>query len=71
MSRDPADDGEDGDGTMKAKAIRTIGTTVVERAIGQQPGRWRAMSAAVFAGAATAAATYHLLRNVDDDGEDD
>lgn len=56
---------------MKAKAIRTIGTTVVERAIGQQPGRWRAMTAAMFAGAATAAATYHLLRGVDDDGDGD
>jgi hypothetical protein len=53
---------------MNARAIRTIGTTVVERAMGQQPGRVRAMAAAVIAGAATAAATYHLLRNVDGDG---
>lgn len=52
---------------MKATAIRTLGTTVVERAVGQQPGRFRAMAAAMFAGAATAAATYHLLRNVDGD----
>jgi hypothetical protein len=56
---------------MKGKAIRSIGTTVVERAIGHKPGRWRAMSAAMFAGAATAAATYHLLRNVDDGDDDD
>jgi hypothetical protein len=52
---------------MKATAIRTLGTAVVERAVGQQPGRVRAMAAAMFAGAATAAATYHLLRNVDGD----
>jgi hypothetical protein len=54
---------------MKATAIRTIGTTVVERATGGQPGRARAMAAAVFAGAATAAATYKLLRG--GGGDDD
>ncbi|MBV9604757.1 MAG: hypothetical protein JO027_06610 [Solirubrobacterales bacterium] len=48
---------------MKAAAIRNIGTTVVERAMGQQPGRTRAITAAVVAGAATAAATYKLLRS--------
>jgi hypothetical protein len=48
---------------MKGAAIRSIGNTVVERAIGQQPGRSRAMVAAMFAGAATAAATYKLLRS--------
>jgi hypothetical protein len=47
---------------MKATAIRTLGTTVVERVAGQQPGRVRAMTAAIFAGAATAAVTYRLLR---------
>ena len=56
---------------MKGKAIRSIGTTVVERAIGQQPGRTRAMTAAMFAGLATAAATYKLLRSADGgDGDD-
>ena len=50
-------------------AIRSIGTTAFERAIGQQPGRRRAMTAAMFAGLATAAATYKLLRSAD--GGDD
>lgn len=52
---------------MKGAAIRTIGTTVVERATGGQPGRARAMAAAMFAGAATAAATYKLLRSAGGD----
>ena len=51
-------------------AIRSIGTTAFERAIGQQPGRTRAMTAAMFAGLATAAATYKLLRSAGGDGED-
>jgi hypothetical protein len=51
---------------MKGAAIRSLGTTVVERAIGQQPGRTRALTAAMFAGVATAAATYKLLRSADD-----
>jgi hypothetical protein len=55
---------------MKATAIRSLGTTFVERALGQQPGRRRAMTAAVFAGAAAAAATYRLLRSTES-GEDD
>ena len=55
---------------MKAAAIRTLGTTVVERAVGGQPGRTRAMAAAVFAGAATAAATYKLLRSGGDDDDE-
>ncbi len=55
---------------MKGAAIRSLGTTAVERAMGQQPGRSRAMVAAMFAGVATAAATYKLLRSADggDDG---
>jgi hypothetical protein len=52
---------------MKAKAIRSVGTAVVERAVGQQPGRTRAMAAAMFAGLATAAATYKLLRSGGDE----
>ena len=48
---------------MKGAAIRSLGTTAVERAMGGQPGRTRAMAAAVVAGAATAAATYKLLRS--------
>ena len=48
---------------MKGAAIRSIGTTVVERAVGQQPGRTRSMTAAMFVGLATAAATYKLLRS--------
>ena len=54
---------------MKGRAIRSLGTTVVERAMGQQPGRARAMTAAMFAGVAAAAATYKLLRSAD--GDDD
>jgi hypothetical protein len=54
---------------MKGMAIRTLGTTVVERVAGGQPGRARAVAAAVVAGAATAAATYKLLRSGGD--EDD
>jgi len=56
---------------MKATAIRSIGTTVVERAMGRQPGRRRAMTAAMFAGLTTAAATYRLLRSGGDDDEDE
>jgi hypothetical protein len=52
---------------MKATALRTIGSTVAERAMGQQPGRTRAIAAAVFAGVATAAATYKLLRSAGGD----
>lgn len=55
---------------MKAAAIRSLGTTVVERAMGRQPGRTRAMTAAMFAGVATAAATYKLLRSAEG-GDDD
>ena len=44
------------------KAIRSIGSTVLERASGGQPGRMRAAVAAVVVGAGTAAATYKLLR---------
>ena len=56
---------------MKGTAIRTLGTTVLERATGGQPGRARSLAAAVFAGAAAAAATYKLLRStsVGDDGD--
>ena len=53
---------------MKGTAIRMLGTTVAERVTGGQPGRARAMTAAMFAGAATAAATYKLLRS---GGQDD
>lgn len=56
---------------MKAKAIRSLGTTAVERAMGQQPGRTRAMTAAMFAGVATAAATYKLLRSAGGDDEEE
>ncbi len=54
---------------MKGTAIRSLGTTVVERAMGHQPGRTRAMTAAMFAGLATAAATYKLLRSAGGDDE--
>jgi hypothetical protein len=56
---------------MKGTAIRSLGTTVVERALGQQPGRSRAMTAAMFAGFATAAATYKLLRSAESGDDDD
>jgi hypothetical protein len=56
---------------MKGTAIRSIGNTVVERALGQQPGRTRAMTAAMFAGFATAAATYKLLRSAEGGDDED
>ena len=56
---------------MKGKAIRSLGTTAVERAMGQQPGRTRAMTAAMFASLATAAATYKLLRSAEGGDDDD
>ena len=56
---------------MKGMAIRSIGNSVVERAMGQQPGRGRAMTAAMFAGVATAAATYKLLRSAGGDEDDE
>jgi hypothetical protein len=56
---------------MKGTAIRTLGTTVAERITGGQPGRMRAMAAAVFAGAAAGAATYKLLRSGGGGDDDD
>ena len=56
---------------MKGTAIRTLSTTVAERITGGQPGRMRAMAAAVFAGAAAGAATYKLLRSGGGDDNDD
>jgi hypothetical protein len=47
---------------MKAAAFRTVGTVVAERAVGEGPGRARALGAAMVAGVATAALTYRLLR---------
>jgi hypothetical protein len=55
---------------MKGAALRSIGTTLVERVSGGQPGRTRAITAAMFAGFATAAATYKLLRSGGDDDDD-
>ncbi len=56
---------------MKGTAIRTLGTTVAERVAGGQPGRMRAMAAAVFAGAAAGAATDSLLRSGGGGDDDD
>jgi hypothetical protein len=56
---------------MKGTAIRTLGTTLAERVTGGQPGRMRAMAAAVFAGAAAGAATYKLLRSGGGDDDDE
>ena len=56
---------------MKGTAIRALGTAAVERAMGQQPGRTRAMTAAMFAGLATAAATYKLLRSAGGGDDED
>ena len=55
---------------MNATALRTLGSTVAERAMGEQPGRMRAIAAAMVAGVATAAATYKLLRSAGGDDED-
>jgi hypothetical protein len=41
-----------------------------ERLSGERPGRWRAIAAAIVAGAATAMLVYRLLRsNPEGDGE--
>jgi hypothetical protein len=56
---------------MKGMAIRSLGTTFAERVTGGQPGRGRAMTAAMFAGVAAAAATYKLLRSGGDDDDDE
>jgi hypothetical protein len=56
---------------MKGTAIRSLGTTFAERVTGGQPGRGRAMTAAMFAGVAAAAATYKLLRSGGGDDDDD
>jgi hypothetical protein len=47
---------------MTASAIRTVGKALAERAAGQQPGRMRALTAAIVAGATAAVLTYRLLR---------
>ena len=56
---------------MKGTAIRTLGTTLAERVTGGQPGRMRSIAAAMFAGAATAAVTYKLLRSGGGEDDDD
>jgi len=44
-------------------AIRTVGKAATERIMGLGPGRTRAFVAAPVTGAATAVATYKLLRS--------
>ncbi|MGH2874891.1 MAG: hypothetical protein ACRDNJ_00420 [Solirubrobacteraceae bacterium] len=48
---------------MKATALRTVGTAVVQRVSGVRPRRSRALAAAIVAGAMTAAGTYRVLRS--------
>jgi hypothetical protein len=42
-----------------------------ERLSGERPGRWRAIAAAIVAGAATAMLVYRLLRSNPDGDEGD
>ncbi len=48
---------------MKGAALKTVARATAERLSGGQPGPVRAAVASVITGAATAALTYHLLRN--------
>lgn len=43
--------------------LKTVGKAASERLSGEGPGRVRAAAAAVVMGAATAVATYRLLRS--------
>lgn len=43
--------------------LKTVGKATTERLAGEGPGRFRAAAAAVVVGAATAVATYRLLRS--------
>jgi hypothetical protein len=51
---------------MKNAAIKTVGRAAVERLGGHQPGRGRAVAAALVTGAATAVLTYQALRSGSD-----
>ena len=48
---------------MSSSALGKVGKAFADRATGEVPGRFRAATAAVVAGAATAALTYRLLRS--------
>jgi hypothetical protein len=49
-----------------------VGEAAAERLSGERPGRWRAIAAAIVAGAATAVLVYRLLRsNPGEDGDGD
>jgi len=52
---------------MSSRALRTVGTAVVERVVGDGPSGPRALGAAVVVGFASAVATYKLLRSGGDD----
>lgn len=52
---------------MSSRALRTVGTAVTERLVGDGPSAPRALAAAVVAGVATGVATYRLLRSGGDD----
>ena len=51
---------------MKTAAI-TVGRAAVERLSGERPSMFRALAAATITGGATAALTYRLLRNKEED----
>lgn len=48
--------------TATSAAVKVAAPAVADRAQGRQPSRTRALFAAALVGAATAAATYKLLR---------
>jgi hypothetical protein len=50
----------------------TLAEAAAQRVSGEQPGRWKALVAAVVAGFATALLVYRLLRSRDEpEGEPD
>jgi hypothetical protein len=48
---------------MTTKAVRSLGKTLSQRALGLGPGPIRAALAALITGTATAAVTYKVLRS--------
>lgn len=56
---------------MAGKALKSLGKTFTDRALGLGPGPVRAAVAATITGAATAALTYKVLRSDNLLGGDD
>ena len=52
---------------MAPAALRNVGSALAGKALGDEPGRMRALVAAAAAGLTTAALTYRVLRSGGDD----